>query len=126
VAGSIPAGPTTHKSRIQLRDFFILEIDMSASCYILHSQSLDRFYVGVTTQNIEDRIQKHNQALYGNHRYTATADDWELYLLIDAIDYAHAIRLERKIKSMKSSKYIRNLKAYPELLSKVVEETKSV
>jgi putative endonuclease len=125
VAGSIPAGPTTHKSRIQMRDFF-LEIDMSASCYILHSQSLDRFYVGVTTQNIEDRIQKHNHAQYGNHRYTATADDWELYLLIDVMDYSHAIRLERKIKSMKSSKYIKNLKVYPELLEKIIEETKSV
>ncbi len=48
---------------------------MIASCYLLHSQSLDRFYVGVTTQNIEDRIQKHYQAHHGNHRYTATADD---------------------------------------------------
>ena len=99
---------------------------MIASCYLLHSQSLDQFYVGVTTQNIEDRIQKNNQAHYGNHRYTATADDWKLYLLIDAIDYAHATRLERKIKSMKNSKYIKNLKAYPELLDKIIEEIKSV
>ncbi len=99
---------------------------MKATCYILFSENLGKFYIGVTTQNIEDRIQKHNHAQYGNHRYTATADDWETYLLIDVIDYAHAIRLEKKIKSMKSSKYIRNLKAYPELLDKIIEETKSV
>lgn len=125
MAGSIPAGPTTTQIPQAIAGFF-LEFDMSASCYILYSESLDRFYIGVTTQNIEDRIQKHNQAQYGKHQYTTATDDWQVYLLIDTVDYVHAIRLERKIKSMKSSKYIRNLKAYPELLDKIIEETKSV
>jgi putative endonuclease len=49
-----------------------------------------------------------------------------LYLLIHAVDNAHAIRLERKIKSMKSSKYIRNLKQYPEMLERIMNETKSI
>ena len=99
---------------------------MKASCYILFSEKLGKFYIGATNEDIADRILKHNQAQYGNHRYTAATDDWQLYLLIDTIDYAQATRLERKIKSMKSSKYFRNLKAYPELLDKIVEETKSV
>jgi putative endonuclease len=69
------------------------------------------------------RIAKHNNHSYGNHRFTATANDWELFLRIDAINYAHAIRLERKIKSMKSSKYILNLVKYPELIQKIIAET---
>ncbi len=99
---------------------------MNSCCYILFSKKLGKFYIGVTNENISDRILKHNLTQYGNHRYTATADDWELYLIINVDDYAHAIRLERKIKSMKSSKYIRNIKQYPEMLEKIINETKSI
>ena len=93
-------------------------------CYILFSRKLQRFYVGVTQGDVHDRIRKHNEQAYGRHRFSATTSDWELFLSIRAIDYAHSIRIERKIKSMKSSKYVRNLKTYPELLSKVIQETK--
>ncbi len=99
---------------------------MWARCYILFSQKLNKFYVGVTTDDIHVRITKHNESQYGNHRYTSTADDWELYLDIVVEDFAHAVRMERKIKSMKSSKYIQNLKKYPELLEKIRLETKSI
>ncbi|MCP9769307.1 GIY-YIG nuclease family protein, partial [Lacihabitans sp. LS3-19] len=51
--------------------------------------------------------------------------DWNLFLKIPTDNYAHAIRLERKIKSMKSSKYISNLKKYPDLITKILEETKN-
>ena len=57
------------------------------------------------------------------HRFTAAANDWELFLKIDVNNYTHAVRLERKIKSMKSSKYIQNLKKYPELAAKITQET---
>lgn len=57
--------------------FFILKI-MRARLYILHSEKLDRFYVGITTETVDERISKHNQIVYGKHRYTATANDWEL------------------------------------------------
>jgi len=46
------------------------------------------------------------------------------FLNIPVHDYAHAIRIERKIKSMKSSRYIRNLKKYPELVEKIVQNTR--
>ena len=93
---------------------------MNAFCYILHSAQLDRFYIGATQSNLEERILKHNQQRYGTHRYTAPADDWMLFLKIPADDYAHAIRIERKIKSMKSSKFIRNLAKYPEMVEKLI------
>ena len=94
-----------------------------AGCYILFSKKLDKFYIGATQEDISLRIEKHNQSSYGKYRFTAVADDWELFLYIPANDYAHAIRLERKIKSMKSVKYIRNLIKYPELLEMLVSST---
>jgi putative endonuclease len=39
------------------------------------------------------------------------------------MDYAHAIRMERKIKSMKSKAFIQNLKKYPELRQKTIDTT---
>jgi len=92
-------------------------------CYILFSDKLNKFYVGATQEDVSKRIEKHNQSSYGKHRFTAVADDWKLFLFIPDSDYAHAIRLERKIKSMKSVKYIQNLIMYPELLNKLVSST---
>lgn len=99
---------------------------MQARCYILFSQKLDKFYVGVTTDDIHERIAKHNESKYGQHRYTSTVDDWVLFLDIVVEDFAHAVRMERKVKAMKSSKYIQNLKKFPELLEKIVIETMSI
>ena len=50
-------------------------------------------------------------------------NDWALFLKIEVVDYPHAIRLEKHIKSMKSSKYISNLKKHPELIQKIVNKT---
>ena len=96
---------------------------MSASCYILYSKSLNRFYVGATNETIEQRLKKHNNHSYGRHRYTSRASDWEVFLNIAAMNYAHAIRMERKIKSMKSKIFIQNLKNYPELRQKILNQT---
>ena len=92
-------------------------------CYILFSDKLNKFYIGATQEDISLRIEKHNLGSYGKHRFTAVANDWKLFLFIPANDYAQSIRLERKIKSMKSSKYIQNLVSFPELLEKLVSST---
>lgn len=92
-------------------------------CYILRSEKLGRHYIGATHEPVELRIEKHNNSSYGKNRFTSTADDWQLRLFIHSSDYAHAIRIERKIKSMKSSKYIENLIKYPELLAQLVCST---
>ncbi len=78
-------------------------------CYILYSESLDKFYIGACQDSLEERIRKHNEHAYGNHRFTAAANDWELFLKIEADSFLHAVRLERKIKSMKSVNSRRNL-----------------
>ncbi len=96
---------------------------MPALCYILYSKSFNKFYVGATHEAIEQRLEKHNNQSYGSHRYTATTNDWEVYLILETNDYAHAIRMERKIKSMKSKVFIQNLKKYPELRQKLLNQT---
>ena len=92
-------------------------------CYIIFSEKLQKLYIGVTQDDIESRIEKHNNNFYGNHRFTSRTDDWRLFLFIPTKNFAQAVRVEKKIKSMKSAKYIRNLSKYPELIEKLVGGT---
>ncbi len=95
---------------------------MPAHCYIIFSQKLNHFYTGVCQDEPAEWIKKHNSHAYGKHRFTATADDWTLFLDIPFSSFAHAVRLERFIKSKKSSVYIQNLKKYPEILEKIKDQ----
>jgi putative endonuclease len=96
---------------------------MENCCYIIFSETQGKFYIGACHDDLELRIENHNNHSYGKHRFTSTATDWKLFIKIIASDYSQAIRIERKIKSMKSSKYINNLKVYPELIDKIYQET---
>ena len=62
--------------------------------------------------------------VYLANNFTKRATDWQLFLKLEALDFVNAIRLERKIKSMKSSKFIQNLEKYSELREKIIDETK--
>lgn len=53
-----------------------------AGCYILKSEKLGKFYVGVTNDDVQQRLSKHNQGFYGKNKYTSITDDWELVLFI--------------------------------------------
>ena len=92
-------------------------------CYIIHSKKLNKFYIGVTQDDVISRIKNHNEGFYGKHCFTVKANDWKLFLFIETLNYSHALRVEQKIKSMKSSVYIRNLVAYPELVEKILLNT---
>ena len=92
--------------------------------YILYSEEISKFYVGACHAGLDERIESHNSGKYGRSTFTSRTSDWKLYLKFECDDYPHAVRLERKIKSMKSSKYIANLLKYPELRRKVLEETR--
>ncbi|WP_084426805.1 GIY-YIG nuclease family protein [Aequorivita capsosiphonis] len=112
-----------HKGKQYLASPFLF---MMAHTYILYSQKLDSFYIGACHEDLSIRIINHNNGRYGRHRFTSRASDWVLFLQFEVGSYAHAIRLERKIKSMKSRKYIMNLSKYPELREKIINETKSI
>ncbi len=90
--------------------------------YIIHSEKLNRFYIGSTT-DIDQRIINHNNHHHGNKTFTAKANDWKLFLFIPTEKYPQAKRIELKIKNKKSSKFIINLKQYPELITKLILET---
>ena len=92
------------------------------SCYIIFSKKLNRFYIGVCHDDLEERIKKHNEHSYGLNKFTAKADDWELFLKIDCIDFKQAVKIEKHIKSMKSSRYIKNLAQYPEMIEKLKQK----
>ena len=96
---------------------------MGAACYILYSKRLNKFYIGATHADVNSRLEKHNNSSYGNHRFTSTTNDWEIFLTLEANNYSHAVRMERKIKSMKSKTYLINLKRYPELRQKLILQT---
>ena len=90
-----------------------------AFCYIIFSVSLNRFYIGSTILEPKDRLQRHLEQFYSTRKFTAKTKDWELYLeiLCESIDVARMI--ENHIKRMKSKKYIRNLKQYPDIINKL-------
>ena len=82
------------------------------SVYILHSERLNKFYIGYSSDP-NQRLCFHNSAI--NHIWTKGGQPWELYFTIDSLHYQQAIRIEKHLKKMKSSRYLRNLLAYPEL-----------
>ena len=116
-------GPHIDKSPFNQRGLFLFVVK-DIGCYIIFSKKLDKHYVGVCQDNLLQRIRHHNTAQYGSHRFTSAADDWELRLFIPAMDYSHAVRMERKIKMMKSRVYIQNLLKYPELVEKIYNQTR--
>ncbi len=89
------------------------------ACYIIYSEKLNRFYIGVTQADLVERISKHNDGSYGDHRFTSKASDWELFLFIEASTLSKVLAIEKHIKKMKSSVYIENLLKYPELAEKL-------
>jgi putative endonuclease len=90
---------------------------MTHFIYILYSPSTSGYYIGETAF-LDERLNGHNE---GKHQssYTKRASDWELYLLINCKDRKEALKIEKKIKSMKSTQYITNVKQYPEIIEKL-------
>ena len=73
--------------------------------YIIENPS-GRFYTG-QTDNIERRIQQHNDPEEGNHKYTHKSGPWCLVHLEQYETRSEAMRREKFIKSRKSAQWIR-------------------
>jgi putative endonuclease len=73
--------------------------------YILHSQSYDRYYVGMTS-DLEERLILHN----GNHiGYTGKYSDWRIVYSEEFAIKSEAYARERAVKKWKSRKMIERL-----------------
>jgi putative endonuclease len=70
--------------------------------YILHSKSLDRFYVGYTNDLIR-RIREHNRI---KGKYTDVGIPWVLVYTESYLNKRDAMEREKFIKSRKSKKFI--------------------
>ena len=74
-------------------------------CYILHSEILDKYYVGHTS-DLESRLKKH---LTNHNGFTGTVSDWRIVYYEKYDTKTAAYSRERYIKKQKSRKYIESL-----------------
>ncbi|UPQ80262.1 GIY-YIG nuclease family protein [Flavobacterium azooxidireducens] len=88
--------------------------------YILHSQKLNRFYIGYTT-NLDLRLDFHLHDTQAR-KFTYKADDWTLFFSLACTSKNQALAIEKHIKAMKSKVYIENLAIYPEITSKLLNK----
>jgi len=79
---------------------------MNYCVYILYSEKINKFYIG-SSSNIESRFEFHNSSL--NRIWTKRGQPWKLKRTIDCKDNSEALKLELKIKRMKSRKYIEEI-----------------
>ncbi|KAA5534848.1 GIY-YIG nuclease family protein [Taibaiella lutea] len=74
--------------------------------YILYSAILDKFYIGMTSDSIDERLRRHNT----NHKgFTGKASDWEIAYTELYQSKSEAYSRERLVKSWKSRKRIEAL-----------------
>ena len=73
--------------------------------YIIESFKDGSYYVG-STQNLNDRIARHNQ---GRSKYTKTKRPWNLIYSEEHPDRSSAVRREEQIKRRKSKDFIETL-----------------
>ncbi len=74
--------------------------------YILKSDSIDKFYVGHTCDEINERLRRHNS----NHKgFTGQANDWRVVYTEKFTDKSGAYTRERQVKAWKSREKIMRL-----------------
>ena len=115
----MPVRPRLRVLRPRLKVAVLL---FMASVYILYSKTLNRFYTG-SCKDFSYRIEQHLNKDFKD-AFTTLAQDWTLFYFIDELGYEQARQIEKQIKKMKSSTYIRNLKEYPEIIEKLKERFK--
>ena len=62
--------------------------------YILHSDSIQEYYVGIS-QDLVDRLKRHNS---GRSKATKKGVPWEVIRIIHCTTRSEAVILEKKIK----------------------------
>jgi putative endonuclease len=94
---------------------------MRSFVYILYSNELDKFYIGLTTTPVEERLKKHLNRFYEKAKtFTRKANDWILVWQLECSTIEQGRNIEKHIKGMKSSKYIQNLIKYAEMGQKLL------
>ncbi len=71
--------------------------------YILFSQSIQKYYVGFTSQSIEARLRRHLSAHKG---FTARAKDWKVVFTELVSTKSEAAALEKRIKNRGAKRFL--------------------
>ena len=75
-------------------------------CYILYSESLDRYYIGHSCEDLQERLRKH----LSNHKgFTAKTKDWIIIYYETFDSKNNAYKREREIKAWKNKLKIQKL-----------------
>ncbi|MCB0375407.1 MAG: GIY-YIG nuclease family protein [Sinomicrobium sp.] len=74
--------------------------------YILFSGTLNKYYIGHTCDDLEQRLRKHNSRHKG---FTGKVDDWRMVYRESFPDKHRAYARERSVKKKKSRKWIEAL-----------------
>jgi putative endonuclease len=93
---------------------------MTYFVYVLYSESLDRYYVGYTS-DIEQRIHFHNNPIE-SRKFTARGRPWVLKLAITLSTKVQAAQLEKFIKKMKSRKFVEQLVSDPFFREQIINK----
>lgn len=88
--------------------------------YILHSNSIDKYYIG-ETPNIDVRVKQYN-CHYFKKSYTKAASDWRIALALKCASKEEALYLEKFVKRMKSRKFTGKVIANPKILLDILEK----
>ena len=83
--------------------------------YIIHSDKLNRFYIG-ESENPKIRLEQHNSH-YFKTNFTKAATDWKLVLTFECENKYDALYLEQFMKRMKSKIFIKKVINKPSILS---------
>ena len=80
---------------------------MACHFYILFSASKNRYYIGATCDELNERIRKHNS----NHKkgFTGTVNDWKVVYSEHFKTKEEAFSREREVKKWKSRKKVETL-----------------
>jgi putative endonuclease len=79
---------------------------MSSAVYILYSETLNKYYIGCTSDSLAERLRKH----LSNHKgFSSRAKDWILVYSETFNNKSEALRREKEIKCWKSRVKIQEL-----------------
>ena len=79
---------------------------MLYTVYILYSTVKDKYYIGFTGDDINERLRKHNS----NHKgFTGSVADWKLMFSEVYYSKQEAMQREKQIKNWKSRTMIEKL-----------------
>jgi putative endonuclease len=84
--------------------FFALTSLTMFKFYILYSEGADKFYIGHTGDDIEERLRKHNS----NHSgFTGKYNDWRVMYQESHLRKSEAYQRESEVEAWKSSDRVR-------------------